>query len=1011
MMTARTEELIDALWAKKTSTDEGNFWLPLQVHLSDTANTINWLFNNWISDGVRQRLAAGMSVDEAQKLVKFLGAIHDVGKATPVFQSKQSWNHNADLDETLLEKLKGAGFSDLRDSSFPDAKKSPHTIAGEALLEEAGVPLSVAAIIGAHHGRTPDKRAKKNLRDYTENYYQSDFDQQIQAPWKAVQEAILEWGLAVAGYQSVEEIPAVSQPQAVLLEGLLIMADWLASTENLAAKPVDYSLRLLKQELSGSNLVPKRVLKRVDEIQQALALPAYPDVPVASQQLATTATNVLAEAPLGELRARFNSLEACLDAAGYLNTIVQVPLFPLIGLDDPVKIDPTSRFRRAILNWHWSDNWVPERLNETGDPYQQRWGFQARDFQTTMTNQIEQATDPGMVIIEAGMGSGKTEIALLAAEQLAYKTGRNGVFMGLPTQATSDAMFKRVEQWVAKLAEHQHRNFAINLSHGKSAYNDLYQTLQRASNIDAFDPDDADDAVNAGTVSTDAWFTGKKSILTPFSVGTVDNLLMMGLKQKHLFLRHFGLSEKVVIIDEVHAYDAYMSSYLTMALTWLGAYHVPVIILSATLPKEKRNSLIDAYLRGKYGSRYEKQLVAPANWKMTTAYPLLSLVDGCEIKQVTDQSQNNGQITQEVAVERLTGDDEQLIQHVLSQLSDGGVAGIIVNTVRRAQTLAELVARVSDVKLMVLHSAFLAPDRAVQEKKLQNSIGKGQARPDKMIVIGTQVLEQSLDVDFDVMYTDIAPVDLILQRVGRLHRHQVKRPAKLRQPRLFVLGINGVGDYGDANQAIYGDYLLTKTDHFLADKITLPDDISPLVQQVYDEQTDQQIEAIEPLKAAFNKKVALQLQKAEGFQIKAPKTGKFANLLGWLDRALKSTDADSVHANAMVRDIQETLEVILVRKTATGKFLLDGRPIDSVTPKAISQQVIRIPAAVTLGKLDDAIKKLESDTQALFPAWRSEMWLRGAVALVLDANNTACLLGWRLSYSPSYGLSYQKEDE
>lgn len=100
-----------------------------------------------------------------------------------------------------------------------------------------------------------------------------------------------------------------------------------------------------------------------------------------------------------------------------------------------------------------------------------------------------------------------------------------------------------------------------------------------------------------------------------------------------------------------------------------------------------------------------------------------------------------------------------------------------------------------------------------------------------MIVIGTQVLEQSLDIDFDVMYTDIAPIDLILQRAGRLHRHQIKRPDKLIEPQLFIMGINSNGDYGDANQAIYEKYLLIKTDHFLKDKIKLPSDISNLVQR------------------------------------------------------------------------------------------------------------------------------------------------------------------------------------
>lgn len=110
-----------------------------------------------------------------------------------------------------------------------------------------------------------------------------------------------------------------------------------------------------------------------------------------------------------------------------------------------------------------------------------------------------------------------------------------------------------------------------------------------------------------------------------------------------------------------------------------------------------------------------------------------------------------------------------------------------------------------------------------------------------MIVIGTQVLEQSLDIDFDVLYTDIAPMDLILQRAGRMHRHQIKRPKNLQTPELFVMGINGPGDYGKANEFIYQKYLLMKTDYSLGDRISIPQDVSKLVQAVYEQANDNQI--------------------------------------------------------------------------------------------------------------------------------------------------------------------------
>ena len=139
-----------------------------------------------------------------------------------------------------------------------------------------------------------------------------------------------------------------------------------------------------------------------------------------------------------------------------------------------------------------------------------------------------------------------------------------------------------------------------------------------------------------------------------------------------------------------------------------------------------------------------------------------------------------------VAIERLTVEDGDLIKAVLEAVEDGGVAGVIVNTVKRVQMLASQIPE--DIPKLILHSAFLAPDRAKIETKLQGLIGKHGKRPKKMIIIGTQVLEQSLDIDFDIMFTDIAPMDLLIQRIGRLHRHDIQRPSKLVTPQVRLWG-------------------------------------------------------------------------------------------------------------------------------------------------------------------------------------------------------------------------------
>ncbi|TLQ19670.1 CRISPR-associated helicase Cas3' [Lentilactobacillus parafarraginis] len=928
---------VTALWAKKSFENNQQLWLPLITHLTDTSNVINWLYTHWLSEKQRELLLVQQSPNETseeadadtQKLIKFIGFSHDIGKATAAFQEKQSYIRDDSLDNQLLEKLARSGFSNLEDK-LSNPRASPHALAGEAILEKMKVPKSIGAIIGGHHGKPAEFAPKKQISTYTANYYLSDNDPKIQAVWKQTQKDLFDYGLKLSGYQSVAEIPDVNQPQAVILEGLLIMADWLASSE-------------------------------------------------------------------------------------YLDAGKTIPLFPLISLDQSYEdVDSTHRFRNAITNWKRSDEWVPQKVSTDQDPYKARWGFDARPVQKTITDAISKTHDPGMVIVEAPTGLGKTEIALVAAEQLAYIDGEDGVFMGLPTQATTNAMFDRVNDWLEKLAESQDETVSIKLMHGKAQFNRHYQELPSASNVD--DPD-APDNKDLGSVTVNSWFSGKKSILTKFTVGTIDHLLLMALKQKHLFLRHLGLSGKVVVIDEVHAYDAYMNQYLYRAITWLGAYHVPIVILSATLPKEKRNALIDAYLEGKYGRKNPKGFDAPTDWRQTEAYPLLSILDGKKLKQVTEFKGKSDQKPFKLQIKKINPDDEELIQDVLAKISDGGIAGIVVNTVKRAQKLAELVPK--DVKLMILHSSFTAPGREIQEETLQKAIGKGGKRPPKMIVIGTQVLEQSLDIDFDVLYTDIAPIDLILQRAGRLHRHQIDRPKQLQKPQLFVMGINGPGDYGDANKAVYQTYLLMKTDYFLNDSIAIPDDVSKLVQAVYDQTNDDEISEsdmpeLNRAKKAFFDYIHKESEKADVFRIDEPQDDE--TIHNWLGHAQPDIDKDEQRAAAAVRDIKETLEVVLLQHTNQGDFLItDGNPahrrsIKDVSPRDIAEQLIRIPAAVT-PNISDAIDALEKVTSKYYPDWQQDVWLKGALALPLDENLSANLGDWQLRYSPKFGLSYEKEDD
>lgn len=291
-----------------------------------------------------------------------------------------------------------------------------------------------------------------------------------------------------------------------------------------------------------------------------------------------------------------------------------------------------------------------------------------------MLEAVSRTQEPGIFILEAQMGVGKTEAALGAAEILAKHGGEGGIFFGLPTQATANGIFGRLLAWAEKQPDGLEHS--IKLAHGMAELNEAYLRLQQDTvrveeDLEA-DPD-ADPEIR---MMVHQWFRGnKQGLLADFVIGTVDQLLMAALQQKHVMLRHLGLAGKVVVIDECHAYDAYMNCYLDRALTWLGRYKVPVILLSATLPAKRRVELVRAYLNGR---------TAPDGlWQTCRGYPLLTWTDGEKVEQTTIPLE-----TEPRRVETFPLTEEQLTDTLRSALREGGCAGVIVNTVKKAQAIA-----------------------------------------------------------------------------------------------------------------------------------------------------------------------------------------------------------------------------------------------------------------------------------------------------------------------------------
>lgn len=263
----------------------------------------------------------------------------------------------------------------------------------------------------------------------------------------------------------------------------------------------------------------------------------------------------------------------------------------------------SERQQRGLANLDLRAPWSPAPVVTAQDLFHQRFprlqGIDPTPLQREAVSVAQEVGSAPLMLIEAPTGAGKTEAALMAAEVLAARFGAGGIYIGLPTMATSNAMFGRVLSWVDAWPEVH--DPALWLAHGKAALNEDFADLVNESRIRAvYDEETADPRRQRGPVRVSGWLYGRRrGLLANVVVGTIDQVLMGALQARHLALRHLALSGKVVVVDEVHSADTYMRSYLCRMLEYLGGYGTPVILLSATLPPVQRQELVEAYQRGR----------------------------------------------------------------------------------------------------------------------------------------------------------------------------------------------------------------------------------------------------------------------------------------------------------------------------------------------------------------------------------------------------------------------------
>ena len=697
----------------------------------------------------------------------------------------------------------------------------------------------------------------------------------------------------------------------------------------------------------------------------------------------------------------------------------------------PYELPTETRAADAWRTLDLPEPWLASLPHDADEALQARFdlpeGARARPVQQATLGTVDDLDEPGLVIVEAAMGTGKTEAALLAAERLAERFGLNGIYFALPSMATSDAIFSRLHAWVEHLDVPEGYRAPLFLAHSRAALNDEYRGIAPNG---AFSDLDHDGDCDTSIATVHEWLSGrKKGLLATFAVGTIDQVLMLALQSRHLVLRHLGLASKVVVIDEVHATDVYMSEFLERAIEWLGAYRVPVVLLSATMPPRKRAALLQAYLRGRYGTDAPEVDTALLRRR---AYPLITTTTSNGVAaRTTPPSEQDA--ASPLTIHGLPEDDASLDVLLDEHLADGGCAVIIRNTVGRAQeTFTRLRERYGD-EVTLIHSRFIATARREKEGKLLHQFGAPGAqteRPHRHIVVATQVVEQSLDVDFDLMVTDLAPVDLVLQRAGRLHRHDRDRPAALASPELWVTGVSwdadGLPILERGATAIYGQDALLRSLVTLglpgSAAFSLPADIPRLVHRAYGDDIvfpETWDEVIERAADDARRRDDHRQQTARVFRIADPFQ---PTLMGWTKQAQKLRDdpANETRGKAAVRDGQDSIEVIVVRRLSDETVARwnagpDDPPIptqfapDPDVARAVSADTVQLPPMLTFPGRDlDTIEALE---KTFYPGWQASGWLKDQLILEIDENCRFLLPDFQINYNEETGLTVTARKE
>lgn len=629
-------------------------------------------------------------------------------------------------------------------------------------------------------------------------------------------------------------------------------------------------------------------------------------------------------------------------------------------------------------------------------PHQQPLSFaelfkhQPRGLQEAIENLMPNLQgEPALLIVEAPTGEGKTEAALTVAH---FNTshGMPGTYIGMPTQATGNALYDRLKSYLNDWYPYQTIN--LQLVHSASALDENF-----SSTICRLDKIYDDDRKPSGVAASEWFVHRKRALLAPWGVGTVDQALVGILRSKHQFLRLLGLAGKTVVLDEVHAYDGYTSRLLDQLVHWCGILGSPVVVLSATLSSVQRQRLLASYAEG---LGLKKPELPVADYPRLTIYAQgKATVDPSFTRAKLDKINRN----KDIHIHWVEESD------INAQLGKGATA-IIRSTVKRCQDTAKRYPQSG-----VFHSRFTQEHRQEKEKTCLRDYGKPQSKDDPArppsLLVATQVIEQSLDVDFDVLISDLCPVDLLIQRMGRLWRHDrqhrgvSERAIYLILPKCdedclpnFGQDVEGRMVRGRYQARVYDRHALLRTWYLLRDRplITLPQDTDYLIQQAYELENPASVELTEVQQHDWNSSLAAYqnyqqnlVDQAEKCIVPTLKQYCYAENLTNRSIGVKDEEVEMV-----TRLIYSSMTVIL--DIGDGKVIRDRTPVQDEIRQILRQQV-RLSSPGVIYALQQALRDGEIEVPMV---WQKVTYLRELPVLDIPSQ----IGSYSITYSQQFGL-------